>query len=85
MRAALTIALALIVACGSPATTSSGSPAQSPAGSTAVVAASAAPSSAAPSAASILGIALTDVRTGERFTLGGFAGQTVIVEGMAVW
>jgi hypothetical protein len=32
-----------------------------------------------------LTIDLTDVRTGERFTLGGFGGKTVIVEGMAVW
>jgi hypothetical protein len=28
---------------------------------------------------------LTDVRTGERFTLAGFTGKTVIVQGMAVW
>ena len=32
-----------------------------------------------------LGITLTDVRTGERFTLGGSVGKVVIVEGMAVW
>lgn len=30
-------------------------------------------------------IPLTDVRTGETFTLGGFAGQTVFVEPMATW
>ncbi len=33
----------------------------------------------------ILRFALTDVRTGESFTLGGFTGKTVIVQGMAVW
>lgn len=38
-----------------------------------------------PSTAPVLAIQLTDVRTGERFTLGGFPGKTVIVEGMAVW
>jgi hypothetical protein len=32
-----------------------------------------------------LAMPLTDVRTGERFTLGGSSGKVVIVEGMAVW
>jgi hypothetical protein len=40
---------------------------------------------AAATTSPVLRIALTDVRSAERFTLGGFAGKTVIVEGMAVW
>jgi hypothetical protein len=39
----------------------------------------------APAARGLLTIPLTDVRTSLPFTLGGFAGKTVIVEGMAVW
>jgi len=38
-----------------------------------------------PATPSYMTMTLTDVRTGERFTLGGFAGKVVIVEGMAVW
>ncbi|HEY3217469.1 MAG TPA: hypothetical protein VGK15_00110 [Candidatus Limnocylindria bacterium] len=65
--------------------------AKSPPGATAVAptAGAATPTLArsAPSTAAqaFLGITLTDVRTGERFTLGGSAGKVVIVEGMAVW
>lgn len=33
----------------------------------------------------ILAAPLRDVRTGETFSLGGFAGKVVLVEGMAVW
>lgn len=32
-----------------------------------------------------LGMRLTDVRTGEQFTLGGFPGKVVIGIAMAVW
>lgn len=28
---------------------------------------------------------LTDVRSGEKFTLGGFSGKVVLVQAMAVW
>lgn len=35
--------------------------------------------------AAFMVIPLTDVRTGERFTLSDFAGKVAIVEGMAVW
>jgi hypothetical protein len=87
VRAALSLVLAFVVACGG----SSALPGATPSGSTTAApsaAASATPTGAATStaaASAVLRIALTDVRTGERFTLGGFVGKTVIVEGMAVW
>ena len=34
---------------------------------------------------SLMAMALTDVRSGERFTLSDFKGKVTIVEGMAVW
>ena len=91
MRVALSLAVAFVagVACGDPATppVAGASPSRSVLTPT-VAPASASPTSAATSTAAtspVLRIVLTDVRTGERFTLGGFAGKTVIVEGMAVW
>jgi len=48
-------------------------------------AATAIPTAAPTARPAYLTIALTDVRTGERFTLGGFPGKVAIVQGMAVW
>jgi hypothetical protein len=77
----------LVVACGGPATSPTGSApvSRSDASSGAP---SARPTGAVPTPPStgpVLAIQVIDVRTGERFTLGGFPGKTVIVEGMAVW
>jgi hypothetical protein len=91
MRLTLSLAVALVagIACGDSTTppVAGASPSRS------VVTATVAPTSAPPTSAAtstaatspVLRIVLTDVRTGERFTLGGFPGKTVIVEGMAVW
>jgi hypothetical protein len=81
-------AIALVLAaCGpasAPASPSRSSPEPPPA--TAASRPTAVATSAAPSALSpILTAQLTDVRTGDGFTLGSFATQVVIVEGMAVW
>ncbi|HEV8671806.1 MAG TPA: hypothetical protein VGS01_13850 [Candidatus Limnocylindria bacterium] len=87
MRGTLSVALAFVVACGGPtAAPSTSAPASG--GVAAPTPASVTPTSRATAAATtspVLRIALTDVRSAERFTLGGFAGKTVIVEGMAVW
>ncbi|HKW78093.1 MAG TPA: hypothetical protein VJQ09_03275 [Candidatus Limnocylindria bacterium] len=44
-----------------------------------------APSGATSTAPAYLTMTLTDVRTGERFTLASQQGKTVIFEAMAVW
>lgn len=89
MRTARDLALVLIIACacGGPATAPSATPTTSlPAATATNAVPSATPTNvAAATPAPILRFELTDVRTGERFTLGGFAGKTVIVQGMAVW
>lgn len=41
--------------------------------------------SATPQPAAFMAMTLTDVRSGERFTLADFKGKVTIVEGMAVW
>lgn len=41
--------------------------------------------SAAPSIPDWYGFAMTDVRTGQTFTIGDFAGKVVLIEGMAQW
>jgi uncharacterized lipoprotein YajG len=56
-----------------------------PPASTSTPPSTAAPTSGAATPAAFLAMQLTDVRTGERFTLGGSSGKVVIVEGMAVW
>lgn len=86
MRASVVFAtLVLLVAgCstyGGPAIRTVASPTAAPPTTPAVTAAVGSPAAQA----RYLTIDLTDVRTGERFTLGGFGGKTVIVEGMAVW
>lgn len=43
------------------------------------------PSAAPTPRVAYLAIPLADVRTGERFTLGGFPGKVTIVQAMAVW
>lgn len=73
MGAALSAILFLVGACG----TASG-----PASAPEAAAAAAQQTSAAES---YLTIPLRDVRGGATFTLGGFAGKVVLVEGMAVW
>ena len=91
MRTALRLSLALVVcvACAGPSSVPVTTPTASPppAATTSVVV-SATPTgvvAATPTSSPLLRFILTDVRTGERFTLGGFPGKTVIVEGMAVW
>lgn len=76
------VAVLLFGACGSAAPTSA-VPAPIGTGQTAPASA-AAPATAAPFAA-FLGTTLTDVRSGERFTLADYKGKVTIVEGMAVW
>jgi hypothetical protein len=68
-----------------PAPTTAATP--SSGATTSATATNAPPATGTPAAATqaFLGITLTDVRTGERFTLGGSTGKVVIVEGMAVW
>jgi hypothetical protein len=87
VRAAFCLALAFVVACGGVTTLPPLSPAPSasvaPSSAPTVTPATAATATVA--TAPVLRIALTDVRTGEHFTLGGLTGKTVIVEGMAVW
>lgn len=79
----LALALVLVVACGGPSTPPAASATASP---TVFAATSATPSAGSPAtSAPFLRTALTDVRSGERFMLGGFVGKTVIVQGMAVW
>ena len=79
----LAVIALLMAACGSAtpaapapagAVTAPGTPA--PSGAT---------SGAPAQAAAFMTIALTDARTGERFTLSDFTGKVTIVEGMAVW
>ncbi len=91
MRVVLGLALAsavTCVACGGVSTPPVASPPPSQSLPAATSTGSATPTNAATSTTAtspILRIALDDVRSGERFTLGGFAGKTVIVQGMAVW
>ena len=76
------------IACAAPATPAATSAAPSPTAAAVVSATAAstpAPTSAASATSPILRAELTDVRSGSRFTLGGFAGKTVLVLGMAVW
>jgi len=74
---AFLMALALIVAaCGSAGST----PGRSTAGPT-----EPGSGTAAASGPALLTIPLTDVRTGERFTLGDFPGKVTFFIAMAVW
>ncbi|HUG07130.1 MAG TPA: hypothetical protein VMQ78_11360 [Candidatus Limnocylindria bacterium] len=89
MRTTLSLTLAFAVlcaACGAstmPGATTTPSVAVTASNAPSVTATGAATPTAA--GAPVLRIGLTDVRTGDPFTLGGFAGRTVIVQGMAVW
>lgn len=82
------VAVLVLGACGTPAPAAS---VPAPVGSgrpapTAATASAAAGSSSAPTAlAAFLSTPLTDVRSGERFTLADYKGKVTIVEGMAVW
>ena len=85
----LSLALVVCIACAGPRAVPPATPTASPPPVVATSAvASAVPTSVAaatPASSPILRFALTDVRTGEQFTLGSFTGKTVIVQGMAVW
>lgn len=93
MRACVLVAVgSLLVACGgaSPAATSpaANSPGAVPATAALATASPGTATGAARTGAprpAFLTIPLTDVRTGERFTLGGFEGKVVIGIAMAVW
>lgn len=92
--AVITLVALVIASCGpsqggAPAVATSSpitaSPTAAPtATTTPVAAATSAPSPAAAKPAFLLA-RLTDVRTGESFTLGQFEGKVLIVQGMAVW
>jgi hypothetical protein len=81
---ALCAAVLLGVGCAAPAPVPATSAAPTPTAG-AAVSATAAATAAATATSPILRTELTDVRSGSRFTLGGFAGKTVLVLGMAVW
>jgi hypothetical protein len=91
MRTACSLCLVVVagVACAGPSafpvTTATVSPSAAVATSAAASTTPTGVAAATPASSPILRFALTDVRTGERFTLGGFSGKTVIVQGMAVW
>lgn len=88
---ALAIVAILTFACSSPAvaptapaTSAPTVAATGPAGTPSPGAASA-PATAQAARPAFLTTQLTDVRTGERFTLGGFQGKVVLGIAMAVW
>jgi pyruvate/2-oxoglutarate dehydrogenase complex dihydrolipoamide acyltransferase (E2) component len=92
MRAAsLVVVGALLASCAgasapapaAPAATATARSSPAPtAGAAAASATAAAPQAARPA---FLSVRLTDVRTGEQFTLGGFPGKVVLGIAMAVW
>ena len=88
-RAALLCAAVVLgIGCARPATPAATSAVPSPTVAAAVSgtpASTPAPTAVASATSPILRAELTDVRSGSRFTLGGFAGKTVLVLGMAVW
>lgn len=86
-RAAAVAALTVLVAgCVTPPAASSPTPdrTSAPAPTSAAPASSPSPTGSAERPA-FLSMELRDVRTGETFTLGGFPGQVVLVQAMAVW
>jgi len=76
------VAVFVLGACGTAAPAAS---VPAPISSTPAVPAAADSSAAAAPSAAFLGTPLTDVRSGERFTLADYKGKVTIVEGMAVW
>jgi hypothetical protein len=93
-RIAVAMVGALLVACGGSASAPpAATAAATTAPATAAIAATPAPAATGttdPKAQAVarpafLTIPLTDVRTGERFTLGGFEGKVVMGIAMAVW
>lgn len=88
MRAvALVVVGVLIASCGGATQAPSPPPASAPAKASLAPVAGAIATPAATQAArpAFLSIRLTDVRTGEQFTLGGFPGKVVLGIAMAVW
>ncbi|GAC1648479.1 MAG: hypothetical protein NVS9B11_21410 [Candidatus Dormibacteraceae bacterium] len=81
--------LAAVLVLGACSTAAPASATPAPVGASPSVASSAALSAASSAAvapfAAFLSTTLTDVRSGERFTLADFKGKVTIVEGMAVW
>jgi thiol-disulfide isomerase/thioredoxin len=91
LRSALAGALsAFVVACSSAATTA---PTAGPVSSGTPIAATVAPpaaatsseSAAAPAGPAWLAVELTEATSGEKFTIGDFAGKVVLLENMAQW
>lgn len=78
----LLVAVLVLGACGTVAPAAS---VPAPVSSTPAVPATAASSAAAAPFAAFLGTPLTDVRSGERFTLADYKEKVTIVEGVAVW
>lgn len=89
MRAVVAILALVAAACTAPAAAPTASPAAArptPAPIVAPPVATPVPAAAAtPASAAYLGMPLVDVRSGERFTIGGFRGKVTLVMGMAVW
>lgn len=85
--AALGAVFIVPAACGAPARPSAASPSAAVSPTTTASATPEPSATVVPTTATapVLRFSLTDVRTGERFMLGGFGGKTVIVQGMAVW
>lgn len=80
---AVLVALGVAASCGAPASPPAAGPV---APSTVRPTAPGGAATAAPAAPAYLSTTLTDVRTGEQFTLGQLAsGKQVLVQGMAVW
>ena len=76
------VAVLILGACG-PAAPTASVPAPVSSGATVPVSVGS-PAAAAPLAA-FMGTTLTDVRSGEQFTLADYRGKVAIVEGVAVW
>lgn len=87
MRARLLfVALLVAAGCGGTLSTSTPAPTETPtAGETSLTTAPTAGATAVPQPTGMLAYALADVRTGETFTLGQFAGKVTLVQLMAVW
>ncbi len=86
MRAAALVAIFVAGACsGGPSAASATALPASPVAATPAAASSTPVTSPPRAAASLMAMRLTDVRTGQAFTLADFLGRAVIVEGMAVW
>lgn len=84
MRAVAAL-LVILVAGSCAGGPGAGSASTRPAAPGAGVASATVAAASSPALATLLTTRLTDVRSGQTFTLAEFSGKVVIVEGMAVW